>query len=204
MSALFHIPQKDPPTFKADNWSPELRSFLEACVHKQPEKRSTALQLLEVHGACSAVATRPDRAFACQHPFLSDGATTATAAVNALISRSLGAVREELDLSGIQARLEIGEIGPASRTTPPVPEDVGWPRPRIRSLISAHISGGLGLGSLIGLVGGRGGNVHSPPPTTQRRAGGRHCQPQVQHHQATVKGASWLALVLACSEPTWL
>jgi serine/threonine protein kinase len=124
MSALFHIPQQDSPTFKADNWSPELVSFLEACVHKQPEKRSTALQLLEV-----SFATFSGLALAspglCQHPFLADGATKSMAAVNSLISRSLGAVREEIDLPALQSRLEIGETGPASRTTPPIAEDVG-------------------------------------------------------------------------------
>eukprot|EP00730_Choanoeca_flexa_P006278 TRINITY_DN12124_c0_g1_i6.p1 TRINITY_DN12124_c0_g1~~TRINITY_DN12124_c0_g1_i6.p1 ORF type:complete len:865 (+),score=247.45 TRINITY_DN12124_c0_g1_i6:170-2764(+) len=87
MSALFHIPQQEPPTFQSQDWSDDMQSFLAACMHKEPKDRSTALQLL-------------------QHPFISNGATTSTPAINALISRSLTVVREEMDLSGIQARVE--------------------------------------------------------------------------------------------------
>ncbi|EDQ90751.1 uncharacterized protein MONBRDRAFT_18575, partial [Monosiga brevicollis MX1] len=46
MSALYHIPQRDPPTLKADTWSTEFRAFLARCVAKDPVDRGTATSLL--------------------------------------------------------------------------------------------------------------------------------------------------------------
>ena len=56
MSALFHIPDKDPPTLKADptkNWSDEFHEFLDNCLQKTPDDRWSA-DMLMAHPLCQS------------------------------------------------------------------------------------------------------------------------------------------------------
>lgn len=49
MKALFQIPANPPPTLSEPNkYSEEFRDFLSKCLVKDPKKRWTAVQLLEV------------------------------------------------------------------------------------------------------------------------------------------------------------
>ncbi len=49
MSALYHIAQNDPPKLKfPEKWSETFQQFVSQCLHKEPEDRLTAAQLLEV------------------------------------------------------------------------------------------------------------------------------------------------------------
>lgn len=48
MRAIFMIPTKPPPSFRdPDRWSPEFIDFVQKCLVKNPEQRSTASQLLQ-------------------------------------------------------------------------------------------------------------------------------------------------------------
>lgn len=48
MRVLFMIPKMQPPTLAAsDKWSSEIKDFLASCLVKDPEKRPTAVQLLQ-------------------------------------------------------------------------------------------------------------------------------------------------------------
>ena len=49
MRALFQIPARDPPVLeKKTKWTPEFHDFLAKCLEKDPKKRPSALELLEV------------------------------------------------------------------------------------------------------------------------------------------------------------
>ncbi|WAR16267.1 STK3-like protein [Mya arenaria] len=48
MRAIFMIPTKPPPSFRnPDRWTPEFIDFVSKCLIKNPEQRSTAVELLE-------------------------------------------------------------------------------------------------------------------------------------------------------------
>ena len=48
MRAIFMIPTKPPPSFRdPDRWSPEFIDFVQKCLVKNPEQRSTASSLLQ-------------------------------------------------------------------------------------------------------------------------------------------------------------
>ena len=48
MRAIFMIPTKPPPSFRdPDRWSPEFIDFVQKCLVKNPEQRSTACALLQ-------------------------------------------------------------------------------------------------------------------------------------------------------------
>lgn len=47
--AIFMIPTNPPPTFrKPDQWSESFQDFIKKCLEKNPERRATATQLLQV------------------------------------------------------------------------------------------------------------------------------------------------------------
>ncbi len=48
MSALFHIPQREPPQLQDAKWSGDFRDFLSHCLVKEPNERWTAEKLLKV------------------------------------------------------------------------------------------------------------------------------------------------------------
>ena len=49
MSALYHIPQNDPPTLAEPAiWSDDFHDFLRKCLQKKAEDRSTAADLCKV------------------------------------------------------------------------------------------------------------------------------------------------------------
>jgi len=47
MSALYHIPQRDPPRLEGDEWSTLFKEFVATCLHKDPDSRSPASSLLQ-------------------------------------------------------------------------------------------------------------------------------------------------------------
>lgn len=46
MSALFHIPQSDPPKLQSGGWSGDFVAFLDCCLQKDPANRASAEELL--------------------------------------------------------------------------------------------------------------------------------------------------------------
>lgn len=48
MSALFHIPQQEPPTLSTPGWSSDFSDFLSHALVLDPDERWTATQLLTV------------------------------------------------------------------------------------------------------------------------------------------------------------
>lgn len=49
MRALFQIPARDPPTLeKKAKWSNEFHDFLSKCLEKNPKKRPSASEILQV------------------------------------------------------------------------------------------------------------------------------------------------------------
>lgn len=50
MKALMMIPMRDPPTFThSEKWSKEFRDFVNQCLLKEPEKRKSASEMLNVN-----------------------------------------------------------------------------------------------------------------------------------------------------------
>jgi len=47
MSALYHIPQRDPPRLEGEEWSALFKEFIATCLHKDPESRDSASSLLQ-------------------------------------------------------------------------------------------------------------------------------------------------------------
>lgn len=47
MSALYHIPQRDPPRLEGNEWSALFKEFIATCLHKDPESRASAASLLQ-------------------------------------------------------------------------------------------------------------------------------------------------------------
>eukprot|EP01100_Stratorugosa_tubuloviscum_P000629 TRINITY_DN1135_c5_g1_i1.p1 TRINITY_DN1135_c5_g1~~TRINITY_DN1135_c5_g1_i1.p1 ORF type:complete len:747 (+),score=340.02 TRINITY_DN1135_c5_g1_i1:43-2283(+) len=47
MTAMFQIVTGDPPKLQQSTWSPELISFIETCLNKDPQARPTSVDLLE-------------------------------------------------------------------------------------------------------------------------------------------------------------
>ena len=49
MRALFQIPARDPPTLeKKERWSAGFHDFIATCLEKNPKKRPSATELLQV------------------------------------------------------------------------------------------------------------------------------------------------------------
>lgn len=90
MSALFHIPQQDPPKLKAGGsaWSQDFHDFLSQCLRKEPGERWTATKLLK-------------------HPFVNtmDDAQRKGVLV-ALIKRSKEVVKGAIDTSSLEAVIQ--------------------------------------------------------------------------------------------------
>lgn len=61
MSALYHIAQNDSPTLNTNSfdWSDHFRSFVDACLQKNPHDRPTSSQMLKVqfHTCCHDILT---------------------------------------------------------------------------------------------------------------------------------------------------
>jgi thousand and one amino acid protein kinase len=47
MSALYHIPQRDPPKLEGAEWSDLFKDFIACCLQKDPDSRGTATVLLQ-------------------------------------------------------------------------------------------------------------------------------------------------------------
>ena len=53
LQAIFLIPNRPPPHLKNESaWSPEFNDFIKQCLTKDPEKRPSAAQLLDVPSVC--------------------------------------------------------------------------------------------------------------------------------------------------------
>ncbi|KJE89802.1 TAO kinase 1 [Capsaspora owczarzaki ATCC 30864] len=85
MSALFHIPQADPPTLEAPHWSGDFREFLAKCLQPDAAQRWSAHQLL-------------------QHSFIKNNEKAATTVIAELVGRSKDKVRE-IDLADLMENL---------------------------------------------------------------------------------------------------
>lgn len=76
MSALYHIPQRDPPTLQSPTWSADFVNFLSRCLLHEPSQRWTTTQLL-------------------QHPFLAGMASQGPEILRSLVQRSKAAVKKK-------------------------------------------------------------------------------------------------------------
>lgn len=85
MSALFHIPQADPPVLEGTNWSEKFTDFLTHCLNKDPDKRWSAKKLSD-------------------HPFVKSVESNCTAIVSELVSGSKEKVKE-IDLADLMENL---------------------------------------------------------------------------------------------------
>lgn len=90
MSALYHIPQRDPPTLQAPTWTADFVNFLSHCLLHEPEKRFTVAQLLD-------------------HAFVKNMAARGPGILRSLVQRSKDAVKK-IDLDTLEKQLQATPI----------------------------------------------------------------------------------------------
>ena len=102
MSALYHIPEKPPPTLKKPAaWSNEFSDFIESCLRKDPEQRLTAAELL-------------------QHPFLQNDKANHNRTLKLLVRRSKNAASLEPG-EPIVFEAPVAVAAPAAAVAAPTP-----------------------------------------------------------------------------------
>ncbi|KAJ3293462.1 hypothetical protein HK104_004433 [Borealophlyctis nickersoniae] len=104
MRVLFMIPKLDPPTLKDKaKWSPTFQDFLRVCLEKDPDKRPTADELLQVlhtfpirkYKAGIRIPLGSPRFAEYQHPFMEPHPRT-TSIITGLIERTREARRSRI------------------------------------------------------------------------------------------------------------